>query len=502
MIEMEPRQALLRQASGGSEVLDVLVIGGGATGLATAWDAVSRGLRVAVIERGDFAKATSSRSTKLVHGGVRYLQNGEIGLVMEALKERTRLLQNAPEFARPLRFILPTTRRLERYYYRFGMYLYDILAGKSGIEPAALLTAEETRDRIPGIALENLTGGVAYSDAQFDDAALAVAMAQAIRAGGGLSLNYVAVTRLLVAGGTVAGVSVRDVESGNEWEMRAKVVINATGIFSDQLRGANHIGRQWSVRTSRGSHLVCRQSALPGGHALIIPKTRDGRVLFAIPWKRHVVLGTTDIPAKEPIDDPAPTEAEVAFILEEAGRALGVTAADVTSQWAGLRPLVSRAKAKSTAALSRKHVIEVSPEGLISVLGGKWTTCRKMGEDAIDAAIKHHGLKAGNSTTAHRSLTENGARTPILDLLDESVEMSEDVLADRVREACRFGYARTLEDVLSRRMRTLPLDAALAIELAPRVADLMARELDWSHEAKQERITGFLTTAMAYLPQA
>lgn len=496
----ETRASILKQAANSTMTWDVLVIGGGASGLATAWDAVSRGLRVAVIERGDFSNATSSRSTKLLHGGVRYLQKGEFDLVKEALTERERLLRNASEFARPLRFVLPVTTPLARYYYRFGLFLYDILAGGSETSRAEMLLAGETRERLPGIALESLKGGVAYSDAQFDDAALAVAMAQAVRHCGGLALNYVTITQLLENGGKISGIAVKETGSGAEWEMRAKVVINATGIFSDELRSENNIERQWNVRTSRGSHLVCRREVLPGDHALIIPKTQDGRVLFAIPWKQHVVIGTTDVPTEGPVSDPSPTAEEVGFILEEAGRALGVTAKDVTSQWAGLRPLVGRAHAKSTATLSRKHVIEISPKGLISLLGGKWTTCRKMGEDAIDAAVRHHGLNVGRSSTATRPLTDYGARTPNYDILEESAEPTMAELEDRVAEACRFGYALTLEDVLSRRMRLLQLDATRAMKIAPQVAAIMATELKWTHDEKQRMVDAFLKTAAFYLP--
>lgn len=494
------RQSLLKHASDPAAAWDVIVIGGGATGLATAWDAVSRGLKVALVERSDFVKATSSRSTKLVHGGVRYLQNGEIGLVKEALRERKRLLENAPEFARSLRFVLPTVRPLGRYYYRFGMLLYDILAGSAGLERAELLSEAETRDRLPGIALEKLTGGVAYSDAQFDDAALAIAMAQAVCAGGGVALNYVEAEKLLVENGKIAGLIAKDTESGDAWEMRSKIVINATGIFSDAFRVENDVKCQWKVRTSRGSHIVCDKGVMPGDHALIIPKTQDGRVLFAIPWKQHVVIGTTDIPTDGPCDDPSPTEEEVGFILEEAGRALGISAGDVKSQWSGLRPLVSRVKAKSTAALSRKHVLEVSPEGLVSVLGGKWTTCRKMGEDAIDCALEHHGVRSGKSETADRKLTEHGAIAPAMDLHDESADLQPEVRSNRVREACRSGFARTLEDMMTRRMRLLQLDARKALDLAPEIAALMAQELSWGQVEIDANVHDFEEVARSFLP--
>ena len=495
------RRSLCKAAADASETWDLLVIGGGATGLATAWDAVSRGLRVALLERDDFSKATSSRSTKLVHGGVRYLQQGEVGLVKEALKERKRLLENAPEFARPLRFVLPTTRSLGKYYYRFGMFLYDLLAGEAGIEPAKMLTLDETRDRLPGIELPNLKGGVGYSDAQFDDAALAIAMAQGICASGGLALNYASVEELLLDRGKVAGAIVEDVESGQRWEMRARVTINATGIFADQLRGENSVQPQWTVRTSRGSHLVCRRDVLPGEHALIIPKTQDGRVLFAIPWKRHVVIGTTDVPTDGPVYDPIPTDEEVGFILDEAGRALGVTASDVTSRWSGLRPLVSRSNVKSTASLSRKHIVEVSEEHLVSVLGGKWTTCRKMGEDAVDEALRFGPFKARESASATWKLTEHGARVPSPNLLGESAdEFCEESVRSRVVEACRFGFARNLEDVLARRLRVLQLDAEAALRLAPVVAEVMGEELGWEAAERDERLAAFAEVARLYLP--
>lgn len=499
MIKLDPRQNLLFEANDSSTKWDVLVIGGGASGLAAAWDAVSRGLRVALLEQADFAKATSSRSTKLVHGGVRYLQKGEIDLVAEALRERRRLLQNAPEYTRPLRFVLPATRPFGRHYYRFGLWLYDLLAGKSGIEKAHLLNREETLARLPRLALEKLKGGVAYSDAQFDDAALALGMAQAIRASGGLVLNYASVENLLIRNDKVHGVLVHDVESGGQWEMHAPIVINATGIFADALREKNAIAPQWRVRASRGSHLVCRREILGGDHALIIPKTRDGRVLFAIPWKDRVVVGTTDIPTDSPVLDPVPNADERRFILEEAGRALGVTAADVTSQWAGLRPLVSRARVKKTASLSRKHVIEVSPGGLITVLGGKWTTARHMGEDAIDTAFLAHGKAVAPSVTSDRPLRAHGAR-PRAGLLDESTQISPSDLRGHVAEAVHHGFARTLDDVLSRRLRILPLDAQIARELAPPVADLMAEELGWSEEKTRAELDAFLRLSATYVP--
>jgi glycerol-3-phosphate dehydrogenase len=495
----DSRQALLREAGDPSVRWDVLVIGGGATGLATAWDAVSRGLRVALLEQSDFAKATSSRSTKLVHGGVRYLQKGEVDLVVEALRERRLLLHNAPEYTRPLRFVLPATRPFGRHYYRFGLCLYDFLAGKSGLEKASLLDKTETLECLPRLVLDGLKGGVAYTDGQFDDAALCIGMAQAIRASGGLVLNYAPVEKLLLENGKVSGLHVRDEETGAIWEMRGPIVINATGIFADALRQKNHIAPQWTVRASRGSHLVCRREILGGDHALIIPKTRDGRVLFAIPWKDRAVVGTTDVPAEHPCLEPEITPDERRFILVEAGRALGVTAADVTSQWAGLRPLVSRASVKKTASLSRKHVIEVSSEGLVTVLGGKWTTARHMGEDAIRSAFHAHDRPVPASTTADRPLSAHGAR-PRPNLLDEAADPGPSALRTATLEAVRHGFARNLDDVLSRRLRVLPLDAGIARELAPSVADIMAAELGWRPEETAHQLAAFLRLSQSFLP--
>ncbi len=495
----DPRQALLREAADRSPHWDVLVIGGGATGLATAWDAVSRGLRVALLEQADFAGATSSRSTKLVHGGVRYLQKGELDLVVEALRERRLLLHNAPEYTRTLRFVLPATRSFGRHYYRFGLWLYDFLAGKSGIEKACLLDKAETLERLPRLVLEGLKGGVAYTDGQFDDAALCIGMAQAIRASGGLVLNYAPVEKLVVENGKARGLVARDEESGDSWEMRASVVINATGIFADALREKNHIASQWTVRASRGSHLVCRREILGGNHALILPKTRDGRVLFAIPWKDRAVVGTTDVPTGHPCLDPEITPDERRFLLEEASRALGVTEADVTSQWAGLRPLVSRAHVRKTASLSRKHVIEVSPEGLVTVLGGKWTTARHMGEDAIDTAFRAHDLPVALSSTADRPLSAHGAR-PRPHLLDEPADPGPEALREEVLEAVRHGYARSLDDVLSRRLRVLPLDAMIARALAPQVVEIMAPELGWTSGKTAGQLADFLRLSASFVP--
>lgn len=467
----DPRTPLLEKAIS-PEPWDIIVIGGGATGLATAWDAVSRGYRTALVEAHDFATATSSRSTKLVHGGVRYLQNGELSLVREALQERSLLLRNAAEFCRPMRFVLPSHAPLARYYYRFGMWLYDTLAGDNNLEPAKLLTAKELSDHLPAYHRPGVKGGIAYTDGQFDDAELAIAFAQCINHNGGLAINYVRSDMLTMKSGQVTGIIARDVETNETWEMKAKAVINATGIFADDLRRDNKTSIHWKTRTSRGSHIVCPGNVLGSNSALIIPKTQDGRVLFAIPWKDHTIIGTTDVPTEKPELDPQPSMQEIDFIVEEAQRAFEFDPATISSTWAGLRPLVSKANVRKTSKLSRKHVLDIAPNGLISILGGKWTTCRSMAQDTVDAAIKRHKLMPLECRTHHLKLTENGAHPP-LSALNESPPESE--ISALVEEAVLHTYARTTEDVLARRMRISFLNKRVSEEWSPLVQSLISR---------------------------
>ncbi len=454
----DPRIKLIDKAQNDGP-WDIIVIGGGATGLATAWDAASRGYKVALLEQADFATATSSRSTKLLHGGVRYLQNGEIGLVREALHERTLLLKNAAEFSQPMRFILPSHAPLSRYYYRFGMWLYDSLAGKSNIRPAELLSKRELLTQLPRYKKAKPTGGIAYTDAQFDDAALAIAFAQCINSSGNVAINYVSAEKLNSEHGKVTGVTAKDTETGESWSMEAKVVINATGIFSDVFRQENDSKNNWSIRTSRGSHIVVPGEALGSNNALIIPKTSDGRVLFAVPWKGHTLIGTTDEPTKSPELHPTPTEQEIHFLVQEAQATFDLDPQSITSSWAGLRPLVSRAGKSSTAALSRKHIIDISDNGLISILGGKWTTCRKMAEDTIDAAILKHGLPRLLCKTTNLKLTEHGALPP----LSPVNEAAPTELTQATIESCFIDrFARNADDILARRTRISMLDTQLA----------------------------------------
>lgn len=446
----DPRTPLLQKAQSNTS-WDIIVIGGGATGLATAWDAASRGLEVALLEANDFAEATSSRSTKLVHGGVRYLQKGEIPLVREALHERSLLLENAPEFCRPIRFALPAHAPLARYYYRFGMLLYDLLAGDQNIQTADLLNRAELAKTLPAYHLPKAKGGIAYTDGQFDDAALAIATAQCINHSGNLAINHTKCTGLTETNKKITAITATDQETGESWQMQTKAVINATGIFADQFRTENKTPIHWKMQTSRGAHIVCPGNLLGSNNALIIPKTKDGRVLFAIPWKAHTIIGTTDVPTDQPILHPEPTQQEIDFITEEAQRAFPLDTSQITATFAGLRPLVSKAGVKNTAKLSRKHIIDSAPNGLVSILGGKWTTARRMGQDAIDHVTKIHNIPTKPSQTHHQKLTEHGAHPPLTNL-DQAP--TQDQLETLTQQSYQHLYARTPEDILARRLRT------------------------------------------------
>lgn len=511
---------LARLTDPGEQPWDVLVVGGGATGLGAAVEAASRGYRTALVEGHDFAKATSSRSTKLVHGGVRYLQRGNITLVLEALRERGRLLRNAPHLVRDLPFIVPNYDWWEAPYYGAGLKLYDLLAGKMGLEPSRLLSREETLDHIPTLEPKGLRGGVVYQDAQFDDARLAVTLALTIADLGGTVVNYASAVGLIKEGELVRGARVRDEETGNETEVRARVVINATGIFADELRRMDDPASPPLLALSQGVHLVLDRRFQPGGSAILVPHTDDGRVLFAVPWHDRVVVGTTDTPVAERSLEPRALPEEIAFLLGHAARYLTQDPApgDVLAIFAGLRPLVRGAKAAAkTAALSRDHTLLVSPAGLVTIAGGKWTTYRKMGEDTIDHAAMVAGLDERPSRTADlrlhgwsddlrlREWSGHGADAPALARLatespgwDEPLHLN---LPYRVCEAvwaARHEMARTVEDVLARRTRSLLLDARASVEVAPRVAALLAAELGKDEGWQRRQVAEYGELARGY----
>lgn len=480
---------------------DVLIVGGGATGLGAAVDAVTRGYRTTLIEAVDFAKATSSRSTKLIHGGVRYLQSGDIALVREALRERTILRENAPHLVTDLPFIVPAYRWYESPYYFLGLQLYDLLAGKSTFGRSGHLSRNNALKRMPGLREEGLRGATLYHDGQFDDARLAIALARTAADHGATVVNYVKAERLLYEQGRVCGVLARDSETNNELEIRARAVINATGIFVDELRRADDPELSPLLSLSRGSHIVFPRSVLETDDALLVPKTDDGRVLFAIPWHQHVLVGTTDVEVENAEFDPAPSLEEIDYIIRHFNRCLSrpVDRDMALSAFAGLRPLVNR-HAATTAKLSREHIVETSKNGLVTVAGGKWTTYRKMAQDTIDAAATAGTLRTAPCRTTAlplhdtdrdsiRALIENDAS--LAQLIHPRLEYTR---ADIIFSA-RSEMARTVDDALSRRTRASFLDINAALEASPLVAKLLATELGRPPEWEAEETARFYRLA-------
>jgi len=498
------------------ERFDVLIIGGGATGLGAAVDAAARGYNTALIEASDFAKATSSRSTKLVHGGVRYLQQGNVSLVREALHERANLRRNAPHLVEELGFICPVYRWLDGPYYFAGLKAYDVLAGKTNFHASGYLGRDATVAALPNLKRHGLHGSIRYFDGQFDDARLALALARTAVDHGAAVANYVRASAFVYDNGRVCGALARDEETGREFEIRATVVVNATGIFVDELRRLDAPGAAPLLAHSRGTHLVFAREAFGGTSALLVPKTDDGRVLFVIPWQGHVVVGTTDVPVETTELDPAPTREEVDFIIAQVNAYLEkpVRRTDALAAFAGLRPLVAgNGASDETSKLSREHVIEVSTSGVVTVTGGKWTTYRRMAEDTIDEAARRGGLPLRPSPTA--SLPLHGAPTGVLvvggddyaaygtdgsallalERADPSLREALDPRLPYTRAEVVFGVraemARTVDDVLARRTRALFLDVAAARAAAPVVAALLASELGRNAAWQTSQIAAF-----------
>lgn len=501
---------------------DLAIIGGGATGIGIAVDAATRGCRTVLLEQSDFGKGTSSRSTKLVHGGVRYLQQGNLSLVREALKERGRLRRNAPHLVRNLPFIVPAYRWWEKPFYGIGLKLYDVLAGREGFGPSVLLSRREVLHRIPSLKPERLLGGVQYHDGQFDDSRLLINLVQTAADAGACLFNYAAVTRVLKdAGGSIAGLVFQDLESNVEHELQARCLINAAGPFCDAVRNLDDPGAAPMIAPSQGVHLVLDRAFLPGDHAIMVPRTPDGRVLFAIPWHGYALVGTTDGPIPKAMLEPKPTGVEIDFILETAGAYLArpPARADVLSAFAGIRPLVKAAQADRTALLSRDHTIQISPSRLLTITGGKWTTYRKMAEDAVDRALALAGLSARPCVTRdlpihghHRQAAQFGAlavygsdAAGIRELTAEHPELkrplhsSLPIIAAQVVWAVRHEMARTVDDVLARRTRALHLNARAARDMAPEVARIMASELRKDETWERAQGVAFATLAEGYL---
>lgn len=490
------RQLMIQQLECTQE-WDVCIIGGGATGLGTALDAASRGFKTILFEQYDFAKGTSSRSTKLVHGGVRYLQQGNIKLVMEALKERGLLLKNAPHIVHNQKFVVPNYKWWEKPFYGIGLKIYDKMAGSLGLGPSEFLSKEEILLLAPTLDTKGLKGGILYHDGQFDDARLAISIAQTAAQHHGAILNYFPVTGFLKIKNKVCGVLVKDALTGNEYEVKSKVVINATGVFTDAVMKLDDKKHKSIIIPSQGIHLVVDKEFLPGDTAIMIPKTDDGRVLFAVPWHDKIVLGTTDTPVDKVVAEPVPQKEEIKFILKQIGRYLSKNPElnDVKSMFAGLRPLV-KGKTKKTAALSRDHLIHIADSGLITVTGGKWTTYRKMAEDVINIAIKNSDLPDNPCITNELKLTGHDMPSGPADIsLLSSVELKSVIDKSIHEEMCM-----TVEDFLSRRTRQLLLDANKAINAAPMVAQLMAEEMNKDEAWIKEQINNFNVVAANYKP--
>ncbi|MEJ7589937.1 MAG: glycerol-3-phosphate dehydrogenase/oxidase [Planctomycetaceae bacterium] len=511
-------------------VWDVIVIGGGATGLGAAVEAAARGHRTLLVEAEDFAKGTSSRSTKLIHGGVRYLRQGRIGMVRQSLRERERLLRNAPHVVHSLDFVLPTYRWGARTIYYAGLRAYDMLAGQWISGRARRLSRSETCERLSTLRDDGVRGGVLYSDGQFDDARLAITLARTAVDLGAVVANYMAVVRLVRNQQRVTGVIVRDTESGKEFELRGRVVLNATGVFAEDILRMDTDSQQLEASddhsrlvVSQGSHLVLDASFLPGSTALMIPETDDGRVLFAIPWHGKVLLGTTDLAVRNVTREPRPLPSEIEYLLEHAGRYLqrSPTETDIRSRFAGLRPLVgAKSGSNATAKLSREHEIYTAASGLITVIGGKWTTYRHMGEELINIAEVIAGLPRQQSRTAslklHGSPSNFNASdtqtrniygsdgSQIESLIRESPELASRLhprLPYRAAEviwAARHEMAQTIEDILARRTRALFLDAHAAMESAAFVGELLQREFNRSPDWKVDQLQRFSAIACGY----
>ena len=434
-------------------VWDAVIIGGGATGLGIAVDAAARGLKVALVEAQDFAAGTSSRSTKLVHGGVRYLAQGNVNLVREALAERATLLAIAPHIVRPLEFVVPCYQALERPFLRAGLGLYDMLAGKRSIGPTRWLSRDATAALLPGVRTRGLQGGVAYWDAQFDDARMAIALMQTAYALGATPLNYVRCVGLDRTGGRVTAVHAEDVEKGERFVLRARCVFNAAGVWLDRIRQMADPALAAVVRPSQGAHVVVDRAVLPGRAAMLIPRTSDGRVLFAVPWYGAVLLGTTDAPRDDAPLDPQATSAEVQFILETARSYLAdaLRPERIVATYAGLRPLYSLAAAGSTASVSREHAVLRECGNLISIVGGKWTTYRRMAVDALQAAEAAR-LRSTPADTATLALVRDSVLEHAADHADE-MATSPDAMARLAAHCRKFTQARSEADVRSRRLR-------------------------------------------------
>lgn len=513
------RSAMIQQVRD-TDLWDVIIIGGGATGLGAAVDAAARGYKTVLLEMADFAKGTSSRSTKLVHGGVRYLQQGDIPLVREALRERSLLMRNAPHVVRDRSFIVPFYSWWQGPYYGFGLKIYDMLSGSHGLEPSKFLSSRKTIEKAPAIRSKGLKGSILYHDGQFDDTRLAINLAQTSADNGGTLINYMKVAGLLKSSRKIGGVKTKDMLTGKTYELKGRAVINATGVFSDHILKMDEPEAKSIIKPSQGVHIMVDKDFLPGNKALMIPKTTDGRILFALPWHDKVMIGTTDTLVGHVTDEPRAKEREIEFILENAGEYLTKkpTRSDVKSVFAGLRPLVQNGDTEDTATISREHLLMVSSSGLITIAGGKWTTYRKMAEDVVDQASEVADLKDRECRTKTlkihgwtRDINSNdplhyyGSDKPeIVELIKENPEWAKPLhrrlpyLKAEVIWTMRNEMTMTVEDFNARRTRALLLDAKASVEMAPEVARLMAAEAGHNARWIESQIDAYTKLAKSY----
>src|SRR5882757_2117748 len=516
------REEMLKHTRERVQPWDMIIVGGGATGAGVAVDAATRGYATLLLEQHDFGKGTSSRSTKLVHGGVRYLEQGNVSLVMEALKERGLLRQNAPHLVSELACIVPSYAWWEGPFYGIGLKLYVLLAGKYGFGKSQTITKEETLQRLPNVNPDGLTGGIVYYDGQFDDTRLLINLIATAAEQGSTLLNYAKVTALNKGGdGIINGVSWQDVETGKTFNAQAKVVVNATGAFTDSVRRLAEPDVSQMIAPSQGAHLVFDRSFLPGTNAILVPHTKDGRVMFAIPWHGHTLVGTTDTPVKETSLEPVALDSEIEFMLETAGLYLEKkpSRSDILSVFAGIRPLTKSGDGGNTAALSRDHTIHIDQSGLLSITGGKWTTYRNMAQGCVDQAATLADLPDKPCLTQNLNihgyhpnaapfgpLSFYGSDAPaIRKLIADDPELGKQLDSElhyveaEVVWAVRSEMARTVEDVLARRTRALFLNAKAAIRMAPRVAGILAKELGKDGAWQTAQIQMFNQVAGGYV---
>ena len=504
-----------------TEEYDIIIIGGGATGLGCAVDAASRGYKTLLLEKYDFAKGTSSRATKLVHGGVRYLAQGNIRLVREALLERGRLLKNAPHVCHTLPFVVPAYKTWQKYYYGIGLWVYEFMSGKLSLGKTSLLNKNEVVELLPDVAKDHLKGGIKYFDGQFDDSRLAINLASTAAEQGAIVLNYCGVSGFINEHGQITGVEFTDSINNKSYQAKGKVVINATGVFADEVLQMAEGHKEETIAPSQGIHLVVDKKFFKGDSGLMIPKTDDGRVLFAIPWHDKLLLGTTDTPVSKVTTEPKPMKEEVDFIIRNFTQysAATITYKDVTATFAGLRPLAKQKGESKTAVMPRDHVIKVYSNGLVHITGGKWTTYRSMAEHCIDKAAETAGLPEkecrtkdlaihGKTNQNNNGLSIYGADAAPIEKLKEQ----DPSLREKIHPAFPYTKAEVvffiqnemamcIEDVLARRIRMLFLDAQAAIDTAPAVAALFQQHGGMSEMQTAEDLNYFRKLAQGYLLQ-